>query len=309
MEKMPLVSIVIPVYNGDNYIREAIDCALAQTYKNIEIVVVNDGSTDDGATEAACLSYGDKIKYYKKNNGGCASAINYGIRVANGEFISWLSHDDLYYGNKIERQIKMYKQYNLDKQNTVISNRGDLIDSNGNKIIHPNYGKNGFLTANEAFDYLLFIKCFNGCGLLIPKAVFDKGLYFNESMRFVLDWNLWLKFAIYGVEFYLDKEIIVSNRQHSAQVTNKQKILHQTETDATIAEIFEILKTKSTHLMTSLYKFAYVNDKTMVKEIKAYINQQGIKVNYGSYVVAKIKNKSKRMLKKVYRSFMSLKRH
>ena len=64
--KKPLVSIVIPVYNGDNYVREAIESALAQSYDNIEIVVVNDGSPDDGKTKAACMEYEGKINYYEK---------------------------------------------------------------------------------------------------------------------------------------------------------------------------------------------------------------------------------------------------
>ena len=68
----PLVSIVIPVYNGANYMREAIDSALAQTYDNCEILVVNDGSRDDGETERIALSYGDEIRYFAKENGGVA---------------------------------------------------------------------------------------------------------------------------------------------------------------------------------------------------------------------------------------------
>ena len=64
--KEPLVSIIIPVYNGSNYMRQAIDSALAQTYKNTEVIVVNDGSTDGGATDEVALSYGDKIRYYLK---------------------------------------------------------------------------------------------------------------------------------------------------------------------------------------------------------------------------------------------------
>ncbi len=65
----PLVSIVIPVYNGSNYLREAIDSALAQIYRNIEVLVINDGSRDDGKTEAVALSYGDRIRYFAKENG------------------------------------------------------------------------------------------------------------------------------------------------------------------------------------------------------------------------------------------------
>ena len=72
----PRVSIVIPAYNGSDYMKEAIDSALAQTYPDVEVLVVNDGSDDDGRTEAIALSYGDRIRYFRKGNGGVASALN-----------------------------------------------------------------------------------------------------------------------------------------------------------------------------------------------------------------------------------------
>src|SRR4026207_13272 len=92
----PLVSIVIPVYNGANFMREAINSALAQTYKNTEVIVVNDGSTDNGLTDAIAKEYGDKICYFRKENGGCGSALNMGIANMKGDYFSWLSHDDVY---------------------------------------------------------------------------------------------------------------------------------------------------------------------------------------------------------------------
>ena len=101
----PLVSIIIPVYNGENYVAEAIDSALAQTYDNIEIIVVNDGSED--RTDEICKSYGNKIRYFKKENGGTSTALNLGIKNMNGEYFSWLSHDDKYYPNKIKRQANL----------------------------------------------------------------------------------------------------------------------------------------------------------------------------------------------------------
>lgn len=128
----PLVSIVIPVYNGENYLEEAIHSALNQSYENIEIIVVNDGSTDN--TENIALKYKDKIKYFKKENGGVSSALNLGIKNMTGEYFSWLSHDDLYYEDKIERQIIELEKH--DYKYKVISGRGINIDESGEKFHH-----------------------------------------------------------------------------------------------------------------------------------------------------------------------------
>ena len=97
--KKPKVSIIIPVYNGEDYLEEAIKSALNQTYKNLEIIVVDDGSKDK--TGKICEKYINKIKYLKKENGGVATALNLAIENMTGEYFSWLSHDNLYYKNKI----------------------------------------------------------------------------------------------------------------------------------------------------------------------------------------------------------------
>ncbi len=93
-KNLPKVSIIIPVYNGEKYVSLAIESALRQTYSNLEIIVVNDGSTDK--TDKICRSYGNKIRYIKKENGGVSTALNVGIDNMTGEYFSWLSHDDLY---------------------------------------------------------------------------------------------------------------------------------------------------------------------------------------------------------------------
>lgn len=105
LQKKPLVSIIIPVYNGSNYLRDAIESAFRQTYENCEVIVVNDGSNDGGKTEKICKSYGRKIKYIAKENGGVASALNIGSQAMNGDYFSWLSHDDVFFNTKIDRQM------------------------------------------------------------------------------------------------------------------------------------------------------------------------------------------------------------
>ena len=297
----PLVSIVIPAYNASNYIKEALDCALNQTYKNIEIVVVNDGSTDNGETEEICLSYGDKIRYYKKENGGCASALNYAIKQAKGEYISWLSHDDLYFNNKIEYQVDLIKQKQLDCK-TLVSNSACVIDAKGETQFYSKHKETKFCNGIEAFEHLIYKWCFNGCGLLIPKSLFvDNNLWFDETLRFVLDWNLWLKFAISGANVYVDKQVLVKNRRHSNQVTVKQKELHYKETEQTINELFELVKDKPKNYINSLYVFAYARKSLHFDKIKLYFEEN--KLSKPKFEACRLRRKFafRKFVKKIYR--------
>lgn len=298
----PLVSIIIPLYNGANYVEQAIQSALSQTYENVEIIIVNDGSTDGGASKNICKKYAEKIVYLEKDNGGCASALNHGILNAKGEFISWLSHDDLYDINKIERQISLYEDYSLNKQNTVISSVGRLIDSEGKEIQHPHRKNKGLYRSEQAFNYFLFKSCPNGCGLLIPKILFERIGFFDENFKFVLDWNLWVKFALRGVDFYFDEERLVSNRVHSMQVTVKQKELHSKEANLTVDQLFSIMKSENNMeiYLQKLYYFAYANGRGNAKDIQLYLKRNGIKFNICKSMFLRLKSRIMRIAKNVY---------
>lgn len=302
MKQEPLVSIVIPLYNGANYVEEAIQSALSQTYDPLEIIVVNDGSTDDGAGKRICDKYADRITYYEKENGGCASALNFGIKYATGDFVSWLSHDDLYAPEKIEKQIALYETYNLDMRNTIISSVGALIDSEGNRIAHPSRKSTGLYQSKRAFDYFLFKSCPNGCGLLIPKCCFEKYGYFDEKLRFVLDWNLWLKFALSGADFYFDNKKLVYNRVHNMQVTVKQKELHLAETGYTVDQLFNLIRIAITDFdyAKSLYNFAYSSGQGNLEQMLSFFAENKIRVNAVSSNILLVRNRVKRFAKSVY---------
>lgn len=224
----PLVSIVIPVYNGSNFLAEAIDSALAQTYKNIEIVVVNDGSRDDGATERVALSYGDKVKYYSKPNGGVSSALNYGIDKMTGDYFSWLSHDDLYEPQKVEREVDELAKMR-DKENTIICCGDSLIDINGNPIYHPTKRLEGLFSGSDLFD-IFFAKhlVINGCTLLIHKSVFERFGGFSK-FRFIQDIECWIHFMLGGVSYYFIPDNLNKMRVHAGQVTQRMPELFYTE--------------------------------------------------------------------------------
>ena len=207
----PLVSIIIPVYNGENYVSEAIDSALAQTYNNVEIIVVNDGSED--RTDEICKSYGNKIKYIKKENGGVASALNCGIDAMNGEYFSWLSHDDLYMPDKVLKEIELLNDLN-DKE-TIIGCNVDVVNSSKSLIKHnhiPDSAKRsvkGYL----AFDQTTGL---NGCSLLINKSLFKKYGYFNINLKVTQDYDMWYRLAK-NVKFEFVDDALVLSRQHSEQ--------------------------------------------------------------------------------------------
>lgn len=292
----PLVSIVIPVYNGSNYLAEAIDSALAQTYDNIEIIVVNDGSKDDGATEKVALSYGDKIRYIAKENGGVSSALNRGIQEMKGEYFSWLSHDDLYTPDKIEKQVAL-----IESDKDIILCSGSLMDSTGKHIMHHTKTINKKLSGADLLNEHMHGYALNGLGFLIPKIVFKTVGGFDESMRYLQDMDMWFRMTWYDFRFVCHADSLVVSRVHVAQQTNTISQLFNVDR-ARLAEKHsaELRKTLSYDkvklLQNYLYFFVRGNNKpgikptkTMLREISGYT--VSVRLNCLKYrVVGEIKS-------------------
>ncbi|MBD3306017.1 glycosyltransferase [candidate division KSB3 bacterium] len=223
MRSDPKVSIVIPVYNGSNYLREAIDSALAQTYRNIEVIVVNDGSNDEGKTEAIARSYSDAIRYFVKENEGVASALNLAIHNMTGEYFSWLSHDDMYYPQKIATQIEYLRQRGDEK--LILYSDEDIIDQYGNSI-----GKHIISPADpDNFIFSLLIhRNIGGCSLLIPKQAFTDAGLFDTNLRTTQDYDMWFRLLRYQYQFEHIPEILVKSRTHPTQgIRTLQPLLKQ----------------------------------------------------------------------------------
>lgn len=207
----PLVSIVIPVYNGSNYMREAIDSARAQTYKNIEVLVINDGSNDNGATREIALNYGEKIRYFEKENGGVASALNLGIREMKGEYFSWLSHDDIYMPDKVEKQVNLLKE--SGNYESIIFSDWISIDEAGNKLEEFDLST---IIPYQIEYYLLLQQVIHGCTLLIPRIAFNKSGNFPENLPTTQDYTLWLRLSE-NFSFFHCKKALVFSRHHKSQ--------------------------------------------------------------------------------------------
>lgn len=216
--KKPKVSIIIPVYNGSNYMVEAIDSALAQDYDNFEVIVVNDGSSDDGKTEEIALSYGNKIRYYAKENGRVASAINYAIPRMEGQYFSWLSHDDLYLPDKISSQMAAIID---SKDEMTIAYCGyKIVDKNGNLIETLDFAKMYPLKSLDNYMYPLFRGLFNGNCLLFNKKYFELYGYFREDLLTTQDYDMWFRIARNAKIKYVPSVSVLS-RFHENQDSKK----------------------------------------------------------------------------------------
>lgn len=217
----PLISIIIPVYNGSKYMREAIDSALKQTYPHKEVIVVDDGSNDN--SWQIIESYGQKLRAFKKKNGGVSTALNLGIKQAKGKYVSWLSHDDIYNPYKLSKQVEALNNLPTEeRENTILFSNYKIIDQNSKVIEIPTIEKVHDLSKFSCSLYPVFKGLIYGCTLLIPKKCFIKNGYFDPALRTSQDYDLWFKFfQKYPIHF--QKDYLLLSRRHTEQGTFSQR--------------------------------------------------------------------------------------
>ncbi len=128
----PTVSVILPVYNGEQYLRFAVESVLNQTFQDFELILIDDGSVD--STPSIAKEYGERLSYVRQDNTGVAGAFNHGLRLATGRYISWLSHDDVFLPAKLEKQVEALSQITepavcytdvqmIDSQSRIIGER------------------------------------------------------------------------------------------------------------------------------------------------------------------------------------------
>jgi glycosyltransferase involved in cell wall biosynthesis len=215
------VSIVIPVYNAQEYLQECIESAINQTYREIEIIVVNDGSTDNSFN--ILKKYSNRIIIITKENGGTSSALNAGIKNMNGEWFKWLSADDVLYPNALEEMILESSKVE-NKENTIFYSNYDIINSDGDmveKFTEPNYNQ---LETFQQGVILLDHYFGNGTTSLIHRSAIQKYGAFNETIGYKEDYEFWLRYCVlHKCRLYLIPKTLAKYRVHQKQLT-KEKV-------------------------------------------------------------------------------------
>lgn len=215
------VSIIIPIYNAEQYLEECIGSSLNQTYSDIEIIAVDDGSTDDSLS--ILKKYSNKIKIITKENGGTPTALNAGIRAMSGEWFKWLSADDVLKKNAIEILINETKKLGDRSKSYIFYSNYYLIDQYSNmvgKFVEPNYNN---LESFERNVILLDHFYGNGTTSLIHKSIFDRFGIFDEKIGFQEDYEFWLRCCLlYRCMLHLIPHNIAKYRIHESQLTKKK---------------------------------------------------------------------------------------
>lgn len=236
----PLVSVVIPTYNREHLLIESINNALWQTYQNIEIIVVDDGSQD--GTKAIMENYQNpKVSYFYKANGGPSTARNEGIRRSSGKYIAFLDSDDLWNPTKLEAQVK-FLESNPDVGLVTTNHR--FIDATGGTIKDP--GKKFGYTPQNGFIHGVLEITFpiaTTSTFMVRKSVLDEVGIFNESFGISEDLDLWIRIGLKFEVGYIG-DVLVSVRLHEAHLMGQTPRYQVWKQSVTVLESYrqEILK-------------------------------------------------------------------
>ncbi|MDO8664757.1 MAG: glycosyltransferase [Candidatus Liptonbacteria bacterium] len=238
--KNPLVSIVIPAYNSERYIKETIDSAIAQTYQHIEIIVVDNASKDRTKEILEPYVAEGKVRYlYNETNRGAAGARNVGIHEAKGEYIALLDSDDIFLPEKVERQVAYLEAH--PECDVCYCALYHFYDGKPEKLLKLDYS---YYSGDSVFPMLFQKNFINPGTTMLRRSVFEKAGYFDESYRHSEDFEFFLRIAFQGYRVNFLSEPLLKCRLHkgstsySAQAKVREK--------KTMGSIFENIRRQMT---------------------------------------------------------------
>ncbi|MBM4348109.1 MAG: glycosyltransferase, partial [Deltaproteobacteria bacterium] len=271
-ETHPSVSVIITCYNYGPFLKECIESVLAQTIGGLEIIVVNDGSTDE--TEAVCKSFGEKIRYHAQPNRGLAEALNRGIEMSRGDFFYFLSADDKLFPKAIERQLEVMGE---DETCAGVCGNAKMIDEKGRLIgdnVIPFPEKNALLR-------MLGTPNLHDGSLLFRKASLEKinVLYFDPSLGNYHLYHYKCFLLARGFRIRYLNQFLVYQRVHSSNLSHPQ---HAKKMIAG----YEILRKEMRRHVTIFDLFEGVNKDDPEEMAKAYYKLGTLFFLFGQYEIA-----------------------
>lgn len=208
MEKL-LVSVILPVYNAEHYLKDAIDSIIGQTYKNLEIIIINDGSSD--GSDKIIRSYSDKRIRYVCNypNKGLIDTLNIGFSLASGVYIARMDADDIALPVRIERQVECL---NAHSDITVLGSAYAIL---GTDRVVRNSESN-----EEIKSRFLYHNPIGHPTVMLRKSFFEeKGLRYDKNYPSAEDYELWVNASLHGAKFLNISDVLLKYRLHNNQIS------------------------------------------------------------------------------------------
>jgi len=274
-----MISVIIPTFNREHTIAQAIESVLAQTYKDLEIIVIDDGSTDD--TKTVLEPYKDRIKYFYQENKGVASARNKGLEEARGEFIAFLDSDDYWLPEKLRSQTEFLKAH--PDTAMVYDRYWREYEETGNKKLRPKkeYLTNGYIYTRFYFKYIIWIGT-----VMVRRICFETVGDFDTSLVVASDRDMLLRITReYRVGFMEEPLAVHKIHKTSLGRHNKQKTLESKERALSLG--FQRLKTWEKFLYFIPFRFKY--SRHLAKIGKHYLIKKEYKTGKTLYGRAIIK--------------------
>ncbi|MDX1823272.1 MAG: glycosyltransferase [Thiohalomonadales bacterium] len=211
LSSRPLVTVIVPTYNRSSYLVYAVDSVLAQTYGNWELIIIDDGSTDNTRERLEAYLADSRISYCRQANRGQSAARNRGLALAKGAFIGFLDSDDIWLPEKLEKQLALFEHF---PDADIVHGDEITIDAEGNETSSRNMTRySGAITAQ-----LLADNCVSMTTALVRKTCFETLGGFDESDRVAEDYELWLRFST-RYRFLYEPEYVTLYRSMTDQLS------------------------------------------------------------------------------------------
>ena len=209
----PTVSVIIPSYNYANFLPEAVESIFNQTFQDFEVIVVDDGSTDNTQEVVQTFADRERFHYIYLDNQGLAATRNTGLRAAKGEFIAFLDADDIILPNKLDVQVNWLRN---NPDYGLVGSGYYYMDEHGVPIeVQRPWLRSPYLNIKD----LLFDCPFIVHAILVKKEWVDKVGGFDSQLRRVEDWDLWIRMAYAGCKMGWVEEIVCAYRMFPGQMT------------------------------------------------------------------------------------------
>jgi len=211
----PHVSVVITCYNYGRYLTGALESVFAQTFTDFEVIVVDDGSTDD--TPAIMAKYAERpyLLYIRQDNGGQAKAKNTGFRNARGKYIGFLDADDLWEKDKLEKQLKLFSSDSIG----VVYTRPRYIDGDGRDLDFKLTGEYLKPQRGRVTNFLFMDNFIPFSSALVRRDCLERFGAFDETLKMGIDWDLWLRIStVYQFDF-VDEPLLIYRMGHADQMS------------------------------------------------------------------------------------------